>query len=202
VLLFSNRGALPHSASMGFNRVPVLKLALFWTIAITLHTSPRGRAFSGLRSSCQNTQQPATSVNAARPEVISSIWQSFSCGGKLANANDYPRTTHCQLRQHSRKVWLASLPWMLVELTDRWSPRAVRGGSVSKAFLFCRFRFVGWIEIARVGRTIPRNLHDDSVLVCAGEVVVSSWLRIDAAGRKLLEGFRVETVAITEVPGA
>ena len=48
------------------------------------------------------------------------------------------------------------------------------------------FRFVGWIEIARVGRTIPRDLHDDSVLVRAREVVVSTRLRVDAAGRKFL----------------
>ncbi len=32
------------------------------------------------------------------------------------------------------------------------------------------FRFVGWIEIARVSRTIPRDLHYDSVLVRAREV--------------------------------
>jgi len=59
------------------------------------------------------------------------------------------------------------------------------------------FRFVGWIEIARVSRTIPRDLHDDSVLVRAREVVVSARLRVDAAGRKLFEGFRIETVAIS-----
>src|SRR5258708_39612397 len=38
--------------------------------------------------------------------------------------------------------------------------------------LSCLFPFVGWIEIARVGRTIPRDLHNDSVLLRAREVVV------------------------------
>jgi hypothetical protein len=33
-------------------------------------------------------------------------------------------------------------------------------------------------------------------------MVVGARLRIDAARRELLEGFRVETVAITEIPGA
>src|SRR2546426_12749237 len=61
-----------------------------------------------------------------------------------------------------------------------------RGGPWLLSYLF---RFVGWIEIASVGRTITRDLDNDSVLVRAREVVVSAWLRIDAALRKLFEGF-------------
>src|SRR5260370_42493537 len=68
--------------------------------------------------------------------------------------------------------------------------------------LLCRFRLVGWIEIARVGRTKPRDLHDDSVLVPASELAASTRLWIDTARRKLLARFRIGMAATAQQPGA
>jgi hypothetical protein len=66
--------------------------------------------------------------------------------------------------------------------------------------LMVRFRFIRRIEIPGIGRTVSGDMHDNSLLVCAGKMSVSSRLRINATRWQPLQRSRIKVVAVTEVP--